>query len=190
MRKTIKFLKSESFVFVAIIFVTTGQILHTIHLLENLRRMDLSFMTNGTKITVFNWFHAFICAIAIESAILISILNGKKRVAQIYAMGSFATNLLYYSYWAGSIPDIISSTLMSAMLSGSIWFFSDIFAQKVMSEKWQLEEEIENTENFTEAVSKLSNAVTKMEEEGTPALKKMEKQINQSAATLEAKKGI
>ena len=131
MKNTIQFLRSESFIFIAILFVMMGQVLHTAYLFEGLRRLDLSFTANGQPVGVFNWIHAFVCASAVETAILMSILNGKKIAAQIYALGSFASNILYYAYWDQSLPTILSSTLMSAMLSGSIWFFSDLFARKV-----------------------------------------------------------
>lgn len=77
------------------------------------------------------WLHALICATAIEAAILMFIINGKIRAAQVYAFASFAGNLLYYQHWHNSIEQLIASTLISAMLSGSIWYFSDLFVEKL-----------------------------------------------------------
>lgn len=77
------------------------------------------------------WLHALLCAAAIEAAILMFIINGKSRAAQIYAFASFAGNLLYYQHWHDSIEQLIASTLISAMLSGSIWYFSDLFVEKL-----------------------------------------------------------
>lgn len=131
MRKIILFLKSESFVFISVLCVLTGQVIHTLSLIEQIRRIDLSFTYNGTSFTFLNWGHAFICALAVEAAILMFLINGKKIPAQIYALASFGTNILYYHYWAGTMDQIISSTLVSAMLSESIWFFSDLFAEKI-----------------------------------------------------------
>ncbi len=94
----------------------------------------------------------------------------------MYAVGSFATNLLYYSYWFGNVNQIVSSCLMSAMLSGSIWFFSDIFAQKVNG-KWELDEKLETVEDLSDAVTKLSEAVSKLEEESNSMIRKADKTL-------------
>ena len=150
MKKVIYFMRSESFIFISVLCVLTGQILHTVYLFEGLRRIDLSFTANGYETPVLNWIHAFLCASAVEAAILMFLINGKKIAAQIYALASFATNILYYHYWNGSIPEIISSTIISGMLSGSIWFFSDLFAEKI---QLALEEE-EKQNEFLEGEEK------------------------------------
>jgi hypothetical protein len=136
MRKTVLFLKSDSFIFISVLFVLTGQTVHTLTLFENLRRIDMSFVANGHTILAFNWIHAFLCAAAVEAAILMFLINGKKLAANIYALASFITNILYYHYWDGRIEDLISSTLLSAMLSGSIWFFSGLFAEKISAAEY------------------------------------------------------
>lgn len=139
MRKIVLFLKSDSFIFISVLFVLTGQTLHTLSLFESLRRVDLTFTANGQQIFALNWIHAFLCAAAVEAAILMFLINGKKVAANIYALASFATNILYYHYWDGKIEDLVSSTLLSAMLSGSIWFFSGLFAEKVTSQEYNEE---------------------------------------------------
>ena len=131
MKKTVEFLRSEAFVFLTLLAVITSQVVHTMHLFETVRVFDLSFDVNGEHITAPNWIHAFIFAIAIESAILMFILNGKRLPSKIYAIGSLATNLLYYKAWQQNLSAMATSVLISAMLAGSIWFFSDLFAEKV-----------------------------------------------------------
>jgi len=131
MKKTVNFLRSEAFVFLTLLAVITSQIVHTMHLFETVRVFDLGFDVSQRRITAPNWIHAFIFAAAIESAILMFILNGKRLPSKIYAVGSLATNLLYYKIWSQPIPGALTSILFSIMLAGSIWFFSDLFAEKV-----------------------------------------------------------
>jgi Na+-transporting methylmalonyl-CoA/oxaloacetate decarboxylase gamma subunit len=131
MKKTVEFLRSEAFVFLTLLAVITSQVVHTMHLFETVRVFDLSFEVNGERITAPNWAHAFVFAIAIESAILMFILNGKRLPSKIYAIGSLLTNLLYYKAWTLPLSGMAASVLISSMLAGSIWFFSDLFAEKV-----------------------------------------------------------
>jgi hypothetical protein len=135
MRNIIRFLRSESFIFTAILCVLVSQILHTAYLFKAVSRMNLSFDVGGWQFSGFNWLHAFLCASAIEAAILMFILNGKKRAAKIYALASFAGNLLYYQHWNNSVESLVASTLISAMLSGSVWYFSDLFVEKLETEE-------------------------------------------------------
>jgi hypothetical protein len=57
----------------------------------------------GYSLKGLSYLHALICALAIEGAILMFIINGKKKAAQIYAFASFVSNLLYYQHWHDSI---------------------------------------------------------------------------------------
>ena len=133
MKKIIDFLKSETLVFLTLIFVLVAQIIHTMYIFEHIRVADMSFNYGGVRITAFNWAHAFIFAVSIEAAILMFILNGKRLPSKIYAVASFATNILYYGTWNPElpIPDMVATIIASSMLAGSIWFFSDLFAEKV-----------------------------------------------------------
>ena len=131
MKKIIDFLKSETLVFLTLVFVLVAQIVHTMYIFERIRVADLSFNLGEWKITALNWTHALIFAVAIESAILMFILNGKRLPSKIYAVASFATNILYYGTWKLGIPEMVASVIASSMLAGSIWFFSDLFAEKI-----------------------------------------------------------
>jgi hypothetical protein len=131
MKKIIDFLKSETLVFLTLVFVLVAQIIHTMYIFERIRVADMSFTLGAWKITAFNWTHALIFAVAIESAILMFILNGKRLPSKIYAVASFATNVLYYGTWKLNIPDMLATIIASSMLAGSIWFFSDLFAEKI-----------------------------------------------------------
>jgi hypothetical protein len=131
MKKIIDFLKSETLVFLTLVFVLVAQIIHTMYIFERIRVADMSFTLGAWKVTAFNWTHALIFAVAIESAIMMFILNGKRLPSKIYAVASFATNVLYYGTWKLPIPDMVATVIASSMLAGSIWFFSDLFAEKI-----------------------------------------------------------
>jgi hypothetical protein len=131
MKKIVDFLKSETFVFLTLVCVLIAQIIHTMYIFEHIRVVDLGFRLGQWNITILNWTHALIFAVAIEAAILMFILNGKRLPSKIYAVGSFATNILYYGTWSLSIPELVATIIASAMLAGSIWFFSDLFAEKI-----------------------------------------------------------
>ena len=131
MKKAIDFLRSEIFIFLTLLLVITSQIIHTMYLFETVRVFDLSFEIASYHITIANWVHAFIFALAIEAAILMFILNNKPTPSKVYAVASFATNLLYYKVWDVALPTIFTSVLISSMLAGSIWFFSDLLAEKI-----------------------------------------------------------
>lgn len=131
MKKIINFLKSETLVFLTLVFVLIAQVVHTMYIFETIRVADLSLTIADNKITAFNWLHAFIFALAIEGAILMFILNGKRLPSKIYAIASFITNILYYGTWKRDVPEIVATVIASSMLAGSIWFFSDLFAEKI-----------------------------------------------------------
>jgi hypothetical protein len=131
MKKIIDFLKSETLVFLTLVFVLVAQIIHTMYIFEQIRVADMSFQVGEWNITAFNWAHALIFAVSIEAAILMFILNGKRLPSKIYAVASFATNILYYGTWKLGIPEMVSTVIASSMLAGSIWFFSDLFAEKI-----------------------------------------------------------
>jgi hypothetical protein len=131
MKKIIDFLKSETLVFMTLLFVLIAQIVHTMYVFEQIRVADMSFEIGGTKIHALNWIHALIFAVSIEAAILMFILNGKRLPSKIYAVASLSTNILYYGTWTLSIPHMVASIIASATLAGSIWFFSDLFAEKI-----------------------------------------------------------
>jgi hypothetical protein len=131
MKKIIDFLKSETLVFLTLVCVLVAQIIHTMYIFERIRVADMSFRYGELNITAFNWAHAFIFSVSIEGAILMFILNGKRLPSKIYAVASFATNILYYGTWKLAVPEMLATVIASSMLAGSIWFFSDLFAEKV-----------------------------------------------------------
>ena len=131
MKKIVEFLKSETLVFLTLLFVLVAQIIHTMYIFEKIRVADMSFTVGEFNISAFNWGHAFIFAVSIEAAILMFILNGKRLPSKIYAVASFATNILYYGTWKLHVPEMVATVIASSMLAGSIWFFSDLFAEKI-----------------------------------------------------------
>lgn len=131
MKGIITFLKSETLVFLTLVCVFLAQIVHTMYVFEHIRVVDLSFSVWGHHVTILNWLHAFIFAVAIEAAILMFVLNGKVIPSKIYAVASFASNILYYGTWRLDIPEMVATVIASGMLAGSIWFFSDLFSEKI-----------------------------------------------------------
>jgi hypothetical protein len=131
MKKIIDFLKSETLVFLTLVFVLIAQIIHTMYIFERIRVADMSFTFGGFRITALNWTHALIFAVSIEAAILMFILNGKRVPSKIYAIASWLTNILYYGTWKLPYPEMCATIIASSMLAGSIWFFSDLFAEKI-----------------------------------------------------------
>lgn len=131
MKRIVNFLKSETLVFLTLVFVLVAQVVHTMYIFERIRVADMSFVIGDYHITALNWTHAFIFAVAIEAAILMFILNGKILPSKIYAVASFASNILYYGTWKLAIPEIVATIIASGMLAGSIWFFSELFAEKI-----------------------------------------------------------
>ncbi len=148
MQSIIKYLRCESFIFTAILCVLFSQILHTAYLFNEVSRLSLTVKIGEYQFKGLGWLHAIICAVAIEGAILMFIINGKKKAAQIYAFASFASNLLYYQHWHDSIEQLIASTLISAMLSGSIWYFSDLFVEKLASQENELADKLEENKEI------------------------------------------
>lgn len=131
MKRIVNFLKSETLVFLTLLCVLVAQIVHTMYVFEHIRVADMSFMIGSYRVTALNWTHAFIFAVAIEAAILMFIINGKILPSKIYAVASFVSNVLYYGTWKLAIPEIVATVIASGMLAGSIWFFSELFAEKI-----------------------------------------------------------
>ena len=143
MRKLIHFIESEKFVYTTTLSVLFVQILQTAHLFHRISKLNLDIQMSGHTFTGFSWLHSLLCTFAIESAVLMLIVNGKATAAKWYAAASFLSSLLYfgdweYFYfggWEKQLPAIVASTLFSAMLAGSVLFFSELFAQKLASSK-------------------------------------------------------
>lgn len=121
MKKIITYLRSEACVFVAIVCVMLVQIAHNTYVVFANSRFQSSVLSLS-----FALFYAF----AIEFSILTYVINDQRTHAKVYAGGSLATNLLYYYY-----PEsILAPALISIMLAGSIWAFSDLFVDKINKE--------------------------------------------------------
>lgn len=117
MKKLKHFLTSETLVFIAILCVMLAQVMHTVYVFEATSRFENA------------WFSVFY-GCAIELAILIFVVNGLVRVSVVFALASFATNLLYY-FWPDSDATRI---LLSAMLAGSIAGFTHLFKRKIAND--------------------------------------------------------
>ena len=132
MKQIIRIVKSETFIFIPLIFILTVQVLHSTYLFHLVSVFDLSFTYQGVTYGFINWLSAAIFAIAIESAILMFVLNGKIWPSKIYALATLITNILYYEPWYLDVSKIPASILISCLLACSIWFFSDLFADRIV----------------------------------------------------------
>lgn len=127
MNATIAYLKSERFVFTALLFVLVGQVVNFAHIFS---AANPKLTADAPTVAV--WLYAGICTIGLEMAILVSVLNGKRTVAALFAAGFLCINLCWnYQVWADPLPVAVAKSLIYVMLSVTIWFFSDLFGQKI-----------------------------------------------------------
>ena len=127
MNATIAYLKSERFVFTALLFVLVGQVVNFAHIFS---AANPKLTADAPPVAV--WLYAGICTVGLEMAILVSVLNGKRAVAALFAAGFLAINLCWnYQVWADPLPVAVAKSLIYVMLSVTIWFFSDLFGQKI-----------------------------------------------------------
>lgn len=143
MKKLIGFIESANFVYATTLSLLFVQIMQTAHLFHRVSRLDLSLDVAGWHITAFGWLHSLCCTFAIEAAVLMLIVNGRKVAARWYALASLLCSLLYfgdwellvYGGWEPALPRLVATSLFSAMLAGSVLFFSELFTQKMASAK-------------------------------------------------------
>jgi hypothetical protein len=133
MDRIIIFLRSEACVFLAIMCVMIVQIAHNTFVVFTKSQIESTWLA-----LCFALFYAF----AIEFSILTYVINNMRTHAIAYAIASFVTNLFYYYQ-----PDSkVAPVLISAMLAGSIWSFSDLFVKKLNPEKEKKEKEKKDQE--------------------------------------------
>ncbi len=143
MKKLIRFIESANFVYATTLSLLAVQIMQTAHLFHRVSRLDLSLDVAGWNITVFGWLHSLCCTFAIEAAVLMLIVNGRKVAARWYALASLLCSLLYfgdwellvYGGWEPLLPRLVATSLFSAMLAGSVLFFSELFTGKMLEQK-------------------------------------------------------
>ncbi len=127
MNAIIAYLKSERFVFTALLCVLLGQVVNFAHIFS---AANPKLTADAPPVAV--WLYAGICTVGLEMAILVSVLNGKRAVAALFAAGFLAINLCWnYQVWADPLPVAVAKSLIYVMLSVTIWFFSDLFGQKI-----------------------------------------------------------
>ena len=143
MKKLIGFIESANFVYATTLSLLAVQIMQTAHLFHRVSRLDLSLDVAGYHITAFGWLHSLCCTFAIEAAVLMLIVNGRKVAARWYAFASLLCSLLYfgdwellvYGGWEPLLPRLVATSLFSAMLAGSVLFFSELFTEKMLEQK-------------------------------------------------------
>ena len=80
---------------------------------------------------VVNRIFYLLTAIALESMVLIFVINGMVLVGRGYAIASFFINLLYYDHFdATEWRLFIASILLSTIHSGAIFWLADLFKKQ------------------------------------------------------------
>jgi len=131
MNTIILFLKSEKFIFAALLCVLLGQVVNFAFVFSQANPALLSQFRPELA-----WVYAILCACGLEMAILISILEGNRWVAAGFAGGFLTINLCWnYQIFEQPLPLAIAKAMIYAMLSISVWFFSDIIGKRISDEK-------------------------------------------------------
>lgn len=105
---------------VAVIFALMTQISHASYVFRVIARGDS---------TIINTVSSYIFAIALELAIYIFTMKGKKQVALFFAIISTSINLLYYFYEPTLSREFIGMLVISPIIPMTIWFYSDLIKE-------------------------------------------------------------
>jgi hypothetical protein len=117
--------------------------------------------------------------VSLEFGIFICIYNGSRSAGAWFALGSFFVGIMFHDNWQGTnieydlnpfqitrfhLPKVfISSSLLQAMNSMLVWFFSELYVNKLkVKDLW--EEIIKLTKQKTEAEQDLTEANRKTAE--------------------------
>lgn len=76
--------------------------------------------------------HAYSFALAVETAVLLFVLAGHKRISYAFAVATFATNLSYYAMAGVNLLSVQGAPawLMSLLLPAAIAFYSHTIAER------------------------------------------------------------
>ena len=76
--------------------------------------------------------HAYAFALAVETAVLLFVLAGHKRISYAFALATFATNLSYYAMAGVDLLSVQGAPawLMSLLLPAAIAFYSHTIAER------------------------------------------------------------
>lgn len=109
----------------AVIFALMTQISHASYVFRVIARGD-SVLINTVS--------SYIFAVALELAIYIFTMKGKKQVALFFALISTSINLLYYFYEPSLSREFIGMLVISPIIPMTIWFYSDLIKEDNLSE--------------------------------------------------------
>jgi hypothetical protein len=147
MKSTINFLWSVSFVFVALLILMLAQM--TIAAFIHYANTPLDYTVNigGNNVYILKIITSLFYAIAIESSVLIFIINGNKEAGAWYGLGSFVISIIAYGFYKDVDISVnidpfevnrfylpakfVSTTIMAAMMSGAQWYYSDLFVSRI-----------------------------------------------------------
>lgn len=138
MERIENFLRSTAGMFISLVMVLAFSTPNTTEVLTKIHRLPY---IDDSQV---RWI-ALSFAIVIEFVILILATIGQQRGAKIYAVASFVFHLLYYHRWdelltadysnplllSAVYTNFIASIVTSFMISGSIWYFSEMLGKMI-----------------------------------------------------------
>ena len=128
MNKIVNFLKSEKPAFIFSIFLMVTYSINLSILMEVVGHLDFGHYIADR--TVY-----FMTALAIESLILVFVVNRMYWVGRGYAVFSFVINLLYYNHFDMSEwRNLMAAITISIVHSGAIFFLAELFKRQTKDE--------------------------------------------------------
>jgi hypothetical protein len=102
-----------------------------------------------------DWVYACVIVLALDIAVLIFAIHGRRITAGIYAGLIFLTNLLYYlpSTWWITEAKVLGMLIFAGMFSYAVFIFSELFVQDVEKD-WKIrrKQSRKKSENLPETV--------------------------------------
>lgn len=126
MNKILDALRTPSAMLVALLLALVAQLEHTAQVFMQVVHAS----GDGAQV------HAYAFAIAVETAVLLFVLHGHKRISYGFAIATFATNLSYYAMHGVDLTSIAGAPawLMAGLLPAAIVGYSHTIAEKPKTE--------------------------------------------------------
>lgn len=122
MQRVNAFLRSEA---ATLLLLAMALIAQTPHAATVFWRLGNRFTSGeGFIVAVLTLLHSVAYAIALESATLMFVVRGQKKLAWLFAAGSVFVNIAYYADWSMTWGDMFRAALISIALPASIAFYS------------------------------------------------------------------
>jgi hypothetical protein len=120
MNRILNALRTPSAMLAALVLALIAQLEHTAQVFMQV----VSATGDGAQV------HAYAFAIAVETAVLLFVLHGHKRISYGFAIATFATNLSYYAMHGVDLTSIVGAPawLMAGLLPAAIVGYSHTIA--------------------------------------------------------------